>query len=195
MSRLHVALLSIILCGCGAPTVEQTATTSREGAVVKSPELILDRFCGRETYPIKSATWNLYTDDELQMSTLCLSVEAGPGTILHEDTKSLNAEPSWEVNVVEMNLPLSALAAGAVFHVPEGYDEARGGHVTNFYYCEHEGSDENIVEILAIDGERLLVRLQGETVDVNFYDGSKPATKLSVETWFVREQRTTRSMQ
>ncbi len=54
-----------------------------------SPELVLDRFCGREVHPIKSATWNLYVDPDLEMPNLCLSIEAGEGTVLSEDTKEL----------------------------------------------------------------------------------------------------------
>lgn len=66
--------------------------------------------------------------------------------------------------------------------------------MTNFYYCEHENTESNMIEVLAADEERLLLRLTGETIDVNFYDGSKLRTKLSVETWFLRDTSTMRSM-
>lgn len=158
-------------------------------------DLRLDRFCGREIYPITRAIWNLYPDDELGMMNLCLSIEAGHGTSLHEDTEALNAQPTWEVNVVEKDLAVASLISGASLAVPLGYDEDRGGHVTNFYYCEHEGSDENTIKILAVDGDRLLIRLEGETMDVNYYDGSKPSAKLFIETWFVHDAKTKRSMQ
>src|SRR5262249_21361250 len=88
----------------------------------------------------------------------------------------------------------SALLPGAGFSVPRGYDKSCGGHVTNFYYCEHEGTENNLIQILKSDGDRLLLRLTGETIDVNFYDGSKPPTKLRVETWFVHDSKTKRSM-
>jgi hypothetical protein len=156
--------------------------------------LILDRFCGRETYPVKKATWNLYLDDELGLMNLCLWVEAGQGSILHEDTKDLHAEPSWEVNLLTAELVAAPLVVGSTFIVPYGYEEAHGGYVTNFYYCEHESTESNMIEVLAAEEERLLLRLTGETVDVNFYDGSKPPTKLSVETWFLRDTRMMRSM-
>jgi len=157
-------------------------------------ELILDRFCGREVHPITSATWNLYRDDELERMTLCIHIEAGPGSTLHEDTKELDAEPWWELNVVEADLSDASLTAGSKWTLPDGYDESRGGNLTNFYYCEHESSDDNQIEILAVDGDRLLIRLTGETIDVNFYDGSKDPTKLLVETWFSRDPKTLRSM-
>ena len=160
----------------------------------RNPELILDRFLGREVHPITSASWNLYRDDELERMTLCLHLEAGPGSILHEDTQELGAEPWWELNVVEGDLSEASLVAGTTWTLPDGYDESRGGHLTNFYYCEHESSDNNRIALLAVDGDQLLLRLSGETIDVNFHDGSKDRTKLLVETWFTRESKTLRSM-
>ena len=161
---------------------------------LSNQELILDRFCGREIHTITSATWNLYRDDELERMTLCIHLEAGPGSTLHEDTKELDAEPWWELNLVEEDLSEASLAAGSQWTLPDGYDESRGGSLTNFYYCSHEPSDDNHIEILAVDGDRLLLRLSGETIDVNFYDGSKDTTKIHTETWFTRDPKTFRSM-
>jgi len=126
--------------------------------------------------------------------TLCIHLDAGPGSTLHEDTEVLGAAPWWELNVVEDDLSETMLVAGFKWALPDGYDNSRGGSLTNFYYCSHEPSDENHVEILAVDGDRLLLRLRGETIDVNFYDGSKDPTKLLVETWFIRDSATLRSM-
>lgn len=159
-----------------------------------SPEFILDRFCGREIYPITEATWNLYRDEELGMMNLCINIQAAQGTLLHEDTEDIGAEPWWEVNVVEHSLPANLLIPGAQFLVPSGYNEKRGGHVTNFYYCGHDGSDQNTVEILAAEGDQLLIRVTGKTVDVSYYDGSKPPTKLTVQTWFAHNEKTRRSV-
>jgi len=156
--------------------------------------LLLDRFCGREVYPIVRATWNLYRDPQLDQPTLCIQVSAGPGTTLSEDTASLNAEPNWEINVVSPAVTLSNLRAGATLSVPLGYDEEQGGFVTNLYYCSHEQTDNNTVEIIAVEGLRLRVRLTGDTIDVNYYDGSKPATRLIAEVWCEHDAKTTRSM-
>ena len=156
--------------------------------------LVLDRFCGRETYPILGASWNLYHDDELDLPTLCIALRAGPGRELHEDTRTLNAKPHWELNVVSAELRPEALVSGAVFLIPEGCDDDQGGYVTNFYYCEHESTEANRIEILAVDGTTLRVRLRGETIDVNFYDGSKPATVVTAELALVHDPNTTRSM-
>jgi hypothetical protein len=42
--------------------------------------------------------------------------------------------------------------------------------------------------------DRVRLRLTGETIDVNYYDGSRPATKLSVDVWFDRNRDRGRSM-
>ncbi|HEY5808239.1 MAG TPA: hypothetical protein VIT67_09750 [Povalibacter sp.] len=160
----------------------------------KRSVLVLERFCGRETYPVIDGTWNIFNDEELGAPTLCIQLRAGKGIELHEDTKELRAEPSWEINVVSKILSTACLAPGAKFSVPKGYDTAQGGYVTNFYYCSHEATDDNLVEILAVDGSTLLVRLSGQTIDVNFYDGSKLPTRLFVEVHLSHDTKVRRSM-
>jgi hypothetical protein len=158
-----------------------------------SQELFLDRFCGRESHPITEAAWNLYYDDELGMN-LCLSLRATHGSILHDDTATLLAEPWWEINVLRPDLTMASLVPGARFNVPVCHDESRGGRNSNFYYCEHEDTDDNVIEVLEVDDERIRFRLTGETIDVNFYDDSKPRTKLLVDAWFTRDLNTERSI-
>jgi hypothetical protein len=157
-------------------------------------ELVLERFCGRETYPLVKGTWSIYLDKELDSPTLCIQLNAGRGTTLHDDTQSLKAEPSWEINVVSKSLDASMLKRGDKFAIPRGYEEAQGGYVTNFYYCSHEQTDDNVIEVLAVEGSRVFVRITGKTIDVNFYDGSKPPTTLYVEAWLTHDEGTRRSM-
>ncbi|MFT3880883.1 MAG: hypothetical protein QM703_14625 [Gemmatales bacterium] len=161
---------------------------------METPVLFLDRFCGREVYPIIRASWNLYQSEQLGLSNLCLLIDAGYGTVLHEDSETLAAKPQWEVNCIQSSLDLSSLTPGAHFTVPDGYNESQGGYVTNLYYCEHEVSDNHKIEIVKREGDQLLIRMTGETIDINFYDGSKPPTILSVETWFKHDPMTMRSM-
>jgi hypothetical protein len=56
------------------------------------------------------------------MPTLCIQLHAGPGTSLHGDSESLNAQPWWEINVVSKSLDASTLKRGDQFFVPRGYD-------------------------------------------------------------------------
>ena len=158
-------------------------------------DLKLTRFCGEELYPIVSASWNIYFDEDLGMNNLCLYISAGKGTNLHEDTKDLAAEPNWELNIISKDLDKANLKEGFRIEIPDGYENDLNGYITNLYYCEHEQTDDNIIEILAVDGSKLYIRVSGETTDVNYYDGSKPLNKLFAETWFEYNEETMRSMQ
>jgi hypothetical protein len=160
----------------------------------KQALLVLERFCGRETYPVATGTWSIFHDDAIEMPTLCIRIRAGAGIELQEDTRKLNAEPSWEINVVSAQMSDSTLKSGARFSVPKGYDEELGGFVTNFYYWAHEATEQNVIEILARKGETLHVRLSGQTVDVNYHDGSKPPTRISLEMELEHDPATIRSM-
>lgn len=145
--------------------------------------LRLIRFCGEELYPIESATWQYQEGDE-DGNELWLEINAGPGTQLSDDTKSLNGQPHWELTVRAEKLDLAALKSGFKAEILFGYDEKRGESLTNFYYCEHDPSDNNQLEILEKKGNRILFRISGEVEDVNYYDGSKPMNKILVEAWF-----------
>lgn len=160
----------------------------------KNPILVLERFNGFESYPIELAEWNLYTDEENEAINLWISLSAGIAIAQQKDTQSLNAEPLWELNLVESSLSEDSIKPGFRATISASYDDNRGGWITNFYYCSHEGTDKNTIEIVEVDGDRIRFRICGETVDVNYYDGSKPATKLLANVWFERNRDGRRSM-
>ena len=54
-------------------------------------------------------------------------------------------------------------------------------------YCEHQPTVENKVEVLEVKGNSLLLRITAKTIDVNFYDGSKPMNELEVVAWFSKQ--------
>jgi hypothetical protein len=163
-------------------------------ATPENPVLLLERFNGMEIYPVELAEWNLYKDQDKGMMNLWISLSAGKAIKQQKDTESLCAEPNWELNLVEQSLPEDLIRPGFTAVIPESYDESRAGWVTNFYYCAHEGTNKNTIEIVEVDGDRVRFSLVGETVDVNYYDGSRPTTKLSTDVWFERNQDGGRSM-
>jgi hypothetical protein len=144
--------------------------------------LKLVRFCGEEYFPIIKATW--FINKGNKFDELWFEIETMEGTILSEDTKRLNARPNWQLTYVAKKLDKNDLKIGFKMKIQNGYDEKIDDTVTNFYYCEHQQTDNNLIEILKIDGEKLYVRITGETTDVNYYDGSKPNNKIIVEAWF-----------
>lgn len=148
--------------------------------------LYLDRFCGVETYPIKQATWDLIegdgTEDDPDM--LCLGMQFAKGSRLHEDTQPLQAEPCWEINFYKDKISLDILQTGFYLEQPNQEEEVDG----SFYYMEHQPTMDNRMEILATDGDRLKIRVSGNTGDVNYYDGSKPKSTMWLIAWFEKEQ-------
>lgn len=157
-------------------------------------ELRMDRFNGRETYRITWARWNLYEDESAGWMNLWLEVWCGEAIAQAEDTAYLGGSPSWELNFIGEELSDLALVPGFRQEIPRGYDKTREGWITNFHFCEHDGSDANTLAVLDRDGDRLLLRLTGEVIDVNYYDDSKPRSKLLVETWFEKYPDGRRSM-
>lgn len=147
--------------------------------------MLLKRFNGDELYPIARAEWNLYKHPERGHWNLWISLDTDFAVSQREDTVGLNGQPKWEINWIEGNLTTANLIPSFKREIPNGYVELPGiTRHTNFYYCSHEDTDDNTIEILAVDGDRLKIELQGTTIDVNHYDDSKPRTKIKVVTWF-----------
>lgn len=159
-----------------------------------SDELHMMRFKGLEIYQIESAKWSLYPDDDSTAINLCVRVKCSKALKQFEDTKYVGGIPHWELNLVDPALVDSSLVAGYLASIPASHDEKRGW-LTNFYFSSHEGSEQNTIEVLAREGDRLLLRVTGEIIDVNHYDDSKPRSKVTVVTWFLRDAATKRSMQ
>jgi hypothetical protein len=155
-------------------------------------ELHMTRFNGLEIYEIECAKWNLYRDGNKM--NLCVQVKCSKAIRQLEDTKFVGGFPHWELNLVEPKIEDASLLPGYRASIPASYDEGRGGWLTNFYFASHEGSENNEIQVVAREGEHLLLRLTGQIVDVIHYDGSKPPSKVSVFTWFIRAESIKRSM-
>ena len=147
--------------------------------------LYLTRFCGKERYPVETATWNIIEGDgtEDAPDMLCLEIDFGRGDGLHEDTAYLEAEPSWEVNFYSLKIPADSLEPGFCLEQPNQEEDVDG----NLYYMEHQPTMDNKMEVIEVDGKRLKIRLTGLTEDVNYYDGSKPKNTMELVAWFDKD--------
>ena len=146
--------------------------------------MTLQRFNGEEAYAVQSATIE-HSKDEDGLYAVTFRAETGGDPVRTlPDTESLHAQPFAEITLHLPKPPALVLTPGRTFSLPKGYDEGAGEYQTNFYYCEHEPMHNNEVAILERDGLRVRARLTGTTTDVNFYDGSKPDTKVLVEADF-----------
>ena len=160
----------------------------RERAAGVAGEFAIARFNGTERYAVAEASWNTYEEDGVTFATFL--VRSGAATATLEDSLILNAQPFWELTAI--GAP-AVLRPGTVLEIPSGLDEGRDEYVVDFYYVEHEASDANRIEILAVDGDTVRARITGTAVDPNYYDGSKPRAKLEVTTTFRRDPKLERS--
>lgn len=147
-------------------------------------KMTLHRFNGDEIYSVESATIEYYkNEDGLFTVTFRADAAAAPIQTL-PDTVELRARPWGEWTLTLPKIPAIALRPGSKFTIPHGHTDA-DGFVTNLYYCEHEPMDENEIELIEKDGRRIRARITGMATDVNYYDGSKPRTKVVVEADFL----------
>ena len=137
---------------------------------MREKELIIKRFCGEEIYPLINSKWYLIRD------TLWIDLAFGKGTLLHEDTEYLDEEPTWELSFKidgEDNIKKDV-----IFENKNSIDED-----AILYYCEHNPTYNNKLEVYDKVDNKLLVRISAECCDVNYYDGSKGNDALELYAW------------
>jgi hypothetical protein len=188
---MKIILLFVIICVnffnrfCFQPNVDKV--------MFRENILYIERFNGLEEYEIGNAYWNLYQDKS--KINLCIYLDSNKGIKLNEDLADIFQMLHWELNLVVKFLKEDQLNKGYNVKIPNSYDEGLGGWITNFYYFEHEGSENNQIEILERKNDKLLIKITGEIIDVNYYDDSKPKSKLTAITWFTKNTKNLRSMQ
>ena len=144
---------------------------------------------GEERHPVTAAKWNLYASDRDApgTETLYFHVVAAEGIANTSDIAQGQA-PWWEVCVIEPSIDGDAIKPGARFEALLAYDPARGGHVTNLYYYEHESTARNVVAIEAVDGRRVRARLVGgldpRSQLMSAEANRTGAARVSVTAWF-----------
>ena len=142
--------------------------------------MTLHRFNGDEIYSVQSATIKEH-ETESGMFAITFKAEASwpPIKMLH-DTESLQAKPTAEITIQVAKPADLILKAGATFSLAKGYDETTREYFTNFYYREHEPMDENEIEVLERKELKIQISILGTVTDVNYHDGSKPRTKVTI---------------
>jgi hypothetical protein len=143
---------------------------------------VLHRFNGDEIYGVKTATIKASEEDGEVELILYVSTRAKPIQTL-PDTAELNPHPNAEVYITLKKLDASKLV-GRRFSVPTSWSDEKEDHVSCIYYCEHNDLDRNVVKILEQQGSKFLIHWTGKTTDVNYYDDSKPDTRVEIKAWF-----------
>jgi hypothetical protein len=147
--------------------------------------LELQRLNGTESYEVEAAHCNAYPRDGATEVVFVLKCAKAIATL--PDTAELQARPRLEIGFVTPKLISEALGAGAEYNGIPAFDDSLDEWMTNLYYCEHEGVDGVGVIIEAADAESVTATIEGMTVDVNYYDGSKPAAKVLVRAVFQKK--------
>lgn len=143
---------------------------------------ILRRFNGDEVYQIESATIAL--DDGQDGVRLTFVVKAAKGALQTvPDTVTYPATPNAEVAIMLPPDDINKLV-GRQFMVPTGYDSQQEEYVATIYYYEHEVLDNNVIDIFSHEHDAFHVRWTATTLDVNYYDGSKPDTQVEIDGMF-----------
>ena len=146
--------------------------------------MTLQRFNGDEVFGVDEATVAFYVAENRSFATTFRADAADAPIQTLPDTEELHAKPFTELMLYLPTHPELALLTGQSFTLARGYDDASGEHLTNFYYCEHELVDDVEITVIQRHLDRAHLRITGTTIDVNYYDGSKPPTKILIDAEF-----------
>lgn len=149
-------------------------------------EMVLERFNGRETFGFDKGTISVHREDGRHYWVFGVHVDGSLYDYL-PDTSELNANPSTEAYVHVDEIKWENLKDNT-FSIPFCYHEEREEHLPTLYYCEHQELDHNQIAIRHIKSNVFHVEWTGITMDVNYYDGSKPDTNVRISGEFIFEQ-------
>lgn len=168
---------------CGYQALAQWRWDHPEDVPPPEPEppgrFVLHRFNGDEVYRLEKAVMFAYASEK--GVTLWFEAEAArKGAKRCEDTAEMGMTPNAEVGIELKELDADKLV-GRKFSVPGTKTDDEDSCMSLLYYCEHEPLRKNKIEVVSRDGDRFRVKWTAVTKDVNYYDGSKPPTKVEIE--------------
>lgn len=133
-----------------------------------------------ERFAIERAHYSTYDDNGQQ----ALTVRIDTGALLSPlPPREGLPKPFWELTVLLPEGETFSMAPGATWTIPAGFDEARDEYVVDWYYGEHEISDDNRITVIAVNGTDLELEVTGTAWLYGLED--KPARMpLKVRAWF-----------
>ena len=144
---------------------------------------ILNRFNGDEVYQLKSA--EMFGIADAASVTLWFEARADrSGAVRCEDTAEMGRSPDAEVGIALDHLDPEQLV-GSEFAFPGTKTDDEDFCRSTLYYCEHQPLRDNRITVLSRNGDRFLLRWTAVTMDVAYYDGSKPPTRVEIEGEFL----------
>lgn len=153
-------------------------------AEAKEDELLLRRANGLESFPIKSALYRVWRDQEANVTRVVFSLTTKKATATLDDTRERHARPTWELAWSGKKEPEKVLYPRARLTLPSGYDDATDTYLTMFLYAGHGTTEKNVIEILEVGDKTVRARLRGAPTDANAYEGSGVMMLAEVVTTF-----------
>jgi hypothetical protein len=149
--------------------------------------LTLHRYNGDEIFEINKAVIQIVKNNGKSWLVIEISSD---GTIVKglPDTVNLGAMPSAQIAIPVEESEIENLV-GKKFLLPNAYDEEIADYLSTIYYVEHEPLEGNEIEFISKKKNKFLLKWLGQTKDVNYYDGSKPNTRVEIESWVTRESK------
>ena len=156
--------------------------TIKKELLMSTGTLTLHRFNGDEVFNVSDATISYFVAESHIILQFDVKTEDVPVQTL-PDTEELNGRPNgaWQLTVSAFD-PDDLV--GKTFLVPQGYDEDTEEYLAIFYYVEHEAVDNSEIVITGRDKDKYQATIISTVPDVNYYDGSKPATKIVIQAGF-----------
>lgn len=139
----------------------------------------LHRFNGTELYRFTTADMYAYMNDAGGV-TLWFEATGDPDAIQRcEDTAEARCTPKAEAGVLLAEFDISYLV-GTEFCIPGVSSDEEDSCMSLFCYFESEPLKNSRIRVISRAGDHFRVHWSAETQDVNYYDGSKPLTRIEV---------------
>jgi len=134
-----------------------------------------------QQYPIKRATWGFSKPAPYLIPVLSLAIETETLASIFPDDDNWPHDPTWSLDVWCRNLSEGMLVPGSEFAIAGCYDDFTGVVYTAFFYDEHEGTGNNLIKIIAREGDSLALSIEGEISDLH---ASMTPTRIVVDARF-----------
>lgn len=135
--------------------------------------MTLERFNGLEVYPITTAQISVRNFVTFRVKTAAAIEKTTP--------EELYMQPGAQLMLDSPSFDLARLV-GTHLEVPEG--DVDDELVASIYYGDHQPLDNNHIHFIAEEHGRVRIKWTADTCDVNYYDGSRPRTKVEVDAVF-----------
>ncbi|MCM3782468.1 hypothetical protein M3231_05750 [Neobacillus mesonae] len=149
--------------------------------------LTLIRYNGTEKHVLEEAqAYATQTDvDGRQQVMLWFEAETDTTPLIPlPDPEELMSNPGAELTIYLDELHLNHFTS-MEFTLSHGYNESSRSLDARLYYFEHQEVNDNRGRIEYKGNGVFGVQWTGTTMDVNYYDGSKPDTRLELEGDFI----------